>query len=515
MKRIISLTVSVTLHLVAVGIIIAAFYPMAKWYFDASPLWGVDFYYTASMVRLLQSNFTLPQISWNYAWFAGWPNFSFFPMLHYYFILPLMYVFDLLSAVKLWMNVSLGLFIAGIYACSYILSRNRGLAMILAIASIYSVSVYGALMWGGSLPNFATQAFFPWTLFFIILHLRTGKLSPVLIGACCAGISMLGHPQITIAYIFPSSAILFLFSFGKTKIVERIRNSLIFVVIAVIVGLPVIYSSTDALKYLLVTNTTDVATSTAKIDEDAKEDIQAFHLAQPKRIYTDNNKPFFIFLPLAAFLWFVSLIFRHRRQDFLDSLPFVILAVFYTVYIHVFAYGISIYHGGWYRLFWSVPVWTALLISVWWGVGESTFKEKLTRFGNVVSVVLTIIALALGYYLLPHFSQGIKEQIVLRSNPSSAFPDVLNLRTDAKGRELLKNEMVPDWLNADATDYRMYDGDQTVNIWWNSLYNMPLARGYFDPPSAQARGFRFWVDAALSVDTATGDDQFVGSFNYP
>ena len=44
---------------------------------------------------------------------------------------------------------------------------------------------------------------------------------------------------------------------------------------------------------------------------------------------------------------------------------------------------------------------------------------------------------------------------------------------------------------------------------------MPLARGYFDPPNPQALGYRFWVDAALSVDNASGDDQLVESFDYP
>ena len=514
-KKIFRFFLEPALHLVAVGIIITAFFPMAKWYFDAKPLWGVDFYYTVALVNLIKSNLTLPPVSWNYAWFAGWPNFSSFPMLHYFLIVPFTYFLDLLLAVKLWTNLSMGLYVLGIYACSYVLSRNRGLAVILAIASVYSVGVYGALMWGGSLPNFATQAFFPWTLFFIILYLKSGKTSWLLSGACSAGLSILGHPQIAISYVFPSSAILFCFSFGQLKTFERVKKFILFLIIATVIGLPVIYSSTGALKYFVITDATDVATSTARVDSSLDQDIRAFHLAQPKRIYTDTNKTLFYFLGLAGGLYLLSLLLRHRRDDLLASIPYIVLTLFYIIYIHLFAYGVSIFHGGWYRLFWSVPVWIGLLISVWWGTGESTLKDRLGRISFTVSPLLTILALAIGVYLLQINSSRLKEEIVLRSNPSSAFPDVLNLRSDKAGSERLKKEMIPAWLNGQNTDYRLYDGDQTVNIWWNSLYNMPLARGYFDPPKAPALGYRFWIDAALSVDNATQTDQLAGAFHLP
>lgn len=515
MNKFVKAAVSFLLHIGAAVSIIWAFWPMAKWYFDAKPLWGVDFYYTATLTNLLKSNLTLPPLSWNYAWFAGWPNFSSQPMLHYYLILPLTFYFDLLISVKIWMLASLGIFTLGIYAASFALSRNRGLAIVVSIAGIYSVGVYGALMWGGSLPNFATQSFFPWVLFFLIQFLKSHNFRWLFGAAGATGISILGHPQIAIAYIFPSSAIVLLFSFGQLKFFNRVKALIMYVTVALIIGLPLIYSSTGSLKSLIATDALTTASSTARVETGVAQEILEFHRAQPKRIFTDTNRTFFILLIAALAFYIVSLLLRHRRKELFAGIPFMLLALYYVAYINVFAYGISIYHGGWYRLFWSVPVWIALLTSVWWGVAEASVKEVFGRYKLIVSPILTVGILITGIYLISQYSQDTKEKIVPRSNPSSAFPDVLNLRTDKIGLEKLKSEMTPDWLDGNRVDYRLYDGDQTVNIWWNTIYNMPLARGYLDPPNKPALGYRFWVDAALSIDNATGEDQLVGSFNYP
>src|SRR3989344_2694608 len=163
MKRMLHFFILALLHLTAVVVIIYFFLPMADWYFrnptlpvspenvEAVPLWGVDFYYTASLVNLLRDNFVLPNIGWGYAWFSGWPTLSSYPILQYYFIVPFTLFFSLIDAIKVWMLVSLALYFVGLYGVFYVISRNIVLSVILSIAGIYSVGVYGTLMWGGSL----------------------------------------------------------------------------------------------------------------------------------------------------------------------------------------------------------------------------------------------------------------------------------------------------------------------------------------------------------------------------
>lgn len=503
------------LHLGAAIVIVIAFWPMARWYFEAKPLWGVDFYYTATLVKMMQANLVLPPLSWNYAWFAGWPIFSYQPMLQYLLIVPFTLFFDLLAAVKIWMLISLGLYILGCYAVSFTLSRNRGLAIILAICAIYSVGVYGTLMWGGSLPNHATQAFLPWTLLLIILYLKNKNIRYLFGAGLLSGLALLGHPQIVIAYIFPSSAILFIFSAGQLKLLDRLKSGALFVLLSFVVGLPLIYTSAGSLQTLIVTNSFNSASSTARVDSQVAQDIKAFNLAQPTRMYTDTNQTIFFLLASAIGFYLFLFIFKHGKAQFFPVVPYFILAVYYIFYTVIYAYGISMYHGGWYRLFWATPLWLGLAISAFWGVAETSLRELLGRLKIVIIPLMTITILIVGAVMLIFYSRDVKERIVLRSNPSSAFPDVLNLRIDSAGFERLRGEMVPGWLPADSTDYRLYDGDQTVNIWWNALYKMPLARGYLDPPIRPALGYRFWVDAALSIDSSTSTDQLVGSFKYP
>lgn len=516
MKNILVFLVKLLLHLTALILIGYFFWPMAKWYFDAKPLWGVDFYYTATLTNLLKQSLAWPQSSWNYAWFTGWPNISSQPMLQYYLVLIFTFFFDLLSAVKIWMLICLGLFFAGGYACFYALSRNRGLAIILSIAAIYSVGTYGTLMWGGSLPNHATQAFFPWVLFLIICFLKSKNIRYLLGAGLLSGLAILGHPQIAIAYIFPSSAILLIFSIGSMKLFTRIKGAVLLVILSVIVGLPLIYSSAGSLRSLLVTNSLSQASSTAaRPDSQLSADIISFHRAQPKRIVTDTNLTLFIFLGGTAGLYLLFLIVKHGKKQIFPVVPYICLAGYYTLYIVVYSYGISMYHGGWYRLFWSVPLWVGLLISAFWGVFQATLEDLSGRLKSIIVPILTLVVLISGAYLLTVYSTGVKEQIVVRSNPSSAFPEILNLKTDRAGFADLSKKLVPAWLDGNQTNYRLYAGDQTFNIWWNSIYRMPLARGYLDPPNKLALGYRFWVDAALSVDQATQTDQLVGAFHYP
>ncbi len=508
------------LHLIAIALIILSFADLANWYFTSKPLWGVDFYYTTSLVTLLKDNLTHPATGWGYAWFSGWPLLSNYPVLHYYLILPLTSFFFIISAVKIWMLVSLILFFFGCYACFYVLSRNLALSLTLAFAGIYSVGVYGTLMWGGSLPSHATQAFLPWVAYFIIRYLRKNNIRHLLIAGLLAGAAIWGHPQVVIAYIYPTVGILLLLSFGKLTLFKRIKAGLLFLLISFFIGLPLFYSSLGTtLKVFFITDIHHtIASSTARTPSDIADAIAAFHRAQPYRIYFDTNTTIFILLGAAFLLYLLGFVIARKKDHLLEILPFIFLTVFSALYVWIFAYGISIYHGGWYRLFWATPFWLGLLGASLWGAGQLAFKNKLAHHVvfHLVLVTVSIGLLVGGYVLVTNFSEGIKDKIAIRSNTSSAFPDVLNLRSDKEGFERLKGEMVPSWFDPNQTNYRLYSGDQTVSIWWNTLYKMPLARGYFDPPlSVQNRGYFFWVDAALSQDTKTGEDQLAGSFKYP
>src|SRR3989344_7144962 len=516
MSKVISKIITIILHTSAIFVIILAFWPMAKWYFDAKPLWGVDFFYTATLTNLIKTNFAFPSLGWNYIWFTGSPVLSSFPILHYYLILPLTFFLDLLSSIKIWMLASLFLYFSGLYACFYKLSKNIIFSAILAIAGVYSVGVYGTLMWGGSLPNHATQAFYPWVIYFIIAFLRGRNYKNLLAAGVLGGLSILGHPQIFIAYVLPTVSIILIFSLGSSQLTKRIRDLIVFVAISLAIGMPVLFFTFNAsfLKTLIITDSFKVAASTFNTDSKTSEEIAAFHRQQSLRIYTDTNTAVFIILALSFVFYLFRVLVRRKFDTVFSVFPFLLLTIYFVIYIWLFSVGISIYHGGWYRLFWATPFWLGLLGSVFWGEGEKTFKDRPGLNWKILVFSASTLLAGLSIPLIIIFSQGIKEKIVIRSNPSSAFPDVLSLRT-GKSFDLLKKELVPAWINSENTDYRLYSGDQTINIWWNTLMKMPLARGYFDPPLAKSRGFTFWLDAALSKDNKSDKDQLEAVFDYP
>ncbi len=520
-KQVLSLIILIG-HLVALSIVTAAFFNIAKWYYNSSPIWGVDFFYTASLANLLKQTFVLPPLGWGYAWFGGWPLLSNYPILHLYFIVPLISYFGLLSAVKIWMLVALILFFAGLYAVYYLLSKNIILSVLLAICAVYSVSIYGALMWGGSLPSHASQAFYPWAVFFALYYLKNKSTRALLTSAVVTGLAILGHPQIPIAYIYPTIFILFTTSWGSINIKQRAVSFVLYFVVSILIGIPLLYSTFGgALSTLVVTNSTEVATTTARVNSKEAQDIQAFHRKQPLRIFQDNNKVFFLIAGTSAVLFVAGLFFaKSKREKILLVLPFIVLSIYYTFYIWIFAFGISMYHGGWYRLFWSVPLWLGMLGASLWGEFQDIILQRTSQsnvgryFKPIVICVLGILILIPSVAVFFGTTGQIKEEIVARNNSSSAFPNAINLHPNDEQFKLLKKEIAPSWIDTDNTNYRIYSGDQRVNIWWNSLNRMPLARGYLDPPFKN-RGYLFWLDASLSQDPVTGKDQLEGSFHLP
>jgi hypothetical protein len=198
---------------------------------------------------------------------------------------------------------------------------------------------------------------------------------------------------------------------------------------------------------------------------------------------------------------------RKKKLGVLTVLPGLLLSAYLVFYIALYAYGIPFFHGGWYRTFWAVPVVFGLLVA--WLVGQSVdvISTKLkSRFSNNLALVLSVslsvqaVILVGGLLLLKANSSQVIDQIDSKSIASSAFPDRLNILTSDKEIEEISKTLVPDWLEANNRNYRLYEIDATVNIWWNTLYKMPLARGYIDPPlSTDERWGLFWLDSVMGV----------------
>jgi len=133
-------------------------------------------------------------------------------------------------------------------------------------------------------------------------------------------------------------------------------------------------------------------------------------------------------------------------------------------------------------------------------------KNSLVRIISLV--VVNVLILIPGLIVWNYFKPGFFDRLTFRSEFSSAFPGVLNLHP------VDKEKLIPGFMLPDDYQYRLYDSDATINIWFNSIYNRPLARGYFDPPIRQKeRSYLFLTDSALSTDE--GEPQLCSSFGFP
>lgn len=506
-------------HALAVGVIFYVLLPLAKWYVNYRPIWGVDFFLSVNIASLLNQHMTFPYASWNYAGFAGWPQFL-YPMLSSYFISFLSNFYDLFFSAQIMVMVSSLLFVIGAYFLFYIVSKNIALSLILAVFVGLSGGVYQTLTWAGSLPSYASQMALPWALGFFAWFIKSDNTKLLLASSLISGISIWIHPLVYLVYILPSVAILNFLTFEKgIRIFAKIKVFFLFVLISLLIGLPQFYQAFgSALKSAVKTDygksalsTTDSSLSQTQID------IANFNKKQVKRVVSDNNQALFIVLPILATLFIASTVISRRASSFIKALPYLGLTGYFAFYIWLFGQGISIYHGGWYRLYWSVPIWVGILASGFWYESWRNLHKAVASsyLKHVFYLVSSALLLFLGYFLYIAFSDKLMTtSLVYRSQVSSAYPDVLNLKVSDSEREELKGRLIPSWINGDDTNWRLYDGDQTVNIWWNSVFKMPLARGYIDPPiSNSKKGFSFLLDSGLSEEE--GEPQLTKVFNFP
>lgn len=519
MKKLLIFFTFTALHLVAIGVIIYSFLPIAKWYLNFRPIWGVDFYNTVSFVEFLKNHLTWPSAGWLYFWFAGFPLMAGYPLLHFYFILPFTYFFDLVYSVQIWAMVATALFAVGSYFLFFVISRNIVLSIVLAIATVFSGGVYQTLTWAGSIPAYSTQAFFPWVTGFIVLYNTKENFRYLLAAALIAGFSILGHQQVFIVYIFPAVTLLLFLNFNRGfAILAKLKSLAVFLFIAGMIGLPLVYSQigTAAQVILKPGYTQQALSTTTRAPTETEINLAKFNKQQVIRMVTDNHDAIFILLAISIAFFIAAFLFRRKLSLLLVILPHVVIAGYFAFYIWLFGQGISIFHGGWYRLFWSVPVWIGAVASVFWYVANvmvsETLRSKILKI--FIFLYLNFFIAIIGWFLLygAHFSAIW--QTIYRSQVSSAHPDVLNVETTAADYQRLRAKMIPNWLDGNNTNFRIYNGDQTVNLWWNGFYKMPSARGYLDPPiTNQQRGYLFWLDSALSE--TDGQPQLVKAFGYP
>lgn len=518
----------ILLHFVSFYVIYLIVQPAASWYLSAKPAVGVDLYYTATYVAYHIQNFSLPFNSFKDIWFGGYPLARDIFQLPFYAMVPFSKYFGLIEGIKIFIMTSL--FFLGIfsYMLFYYLSKNIFLSLVLVLGVFFSTNLYGAAIWGGSLPYFTAQMFYPLVLLLLARYMFEGQKRWLYLASLFSGIAALIHVFPVYTYII--SGVFFLIFFyvkgGKFQFFTRVKDFLLFFMVTILIALrvlqPVISETLntflsgrilDVFKQAAVSAPSPVTSGGAGDSSGLAE----FYSSLFTNLFT-HTAPILFYIVIFGFLFFVISIIFGRNSWFSTlrkAIPFLLITFYQVFHVYANASGLVFLSQGWYRMFWAFPITLGALAAVCWGGFFQFFNLKIsnsikstiissTKFTLVLGISL-LLSLAGYWYFISH-KEILVEQLKTKSELSSAFPEALSIKTDAKSQEELKHKLLPSFIDPNDQNSRLYSADATISIWWNSFFKMPLARGYIDPPiGTHNRGGFFWLDIAIANDSLVRD----------
>lgn len=514
------------LNIAAIGIIFFMVQPVANWYFSKQPALGVDLYYSATYVEFFLKNPGSIISGFKDIWFAGYPLFNDIFQLQFYPMAVFAKYMGLIEGIQTYIMVSFFLLVVFSYLLFYQLSRNIFLSLVLSLGIVYSANMYGAAIWGGSLPYFTTQMFFPLIFLFLVKFKQTKNKRWFFAGALTTGIAMLGHPFPIYANIVPVAFFLLFFWItpgAKYSIVQRFKNFFLFGVLIVLVGLRLFYDIiVNTFKGFLGGDIFGVfkaatGSSSAEVSNQAvtSPEIIAYYKSLGKVLFTDTAQILFVLLGAGIVVFIVSLLFKNRLSKLGMILPFVLIVSYFISQVYAASLGHQFLFAGWYRAYWPFPIALGALAAVLWGQLFSSLNfsiptsKKMFFFSTLKFIIVLAISVGLalaGYVFFQNEKDRIFTKLDSKSEYSSAFPEIISIKIDKKSREELKKTLLPSFMDPNDKNKRLYESDASVNIWWNSFFDIPLARGYIDPPiGTDRRGGIFWMDIAIANDSLVRD----------
>lgn len=504
------------LDILAVLAVFWAVSPFAQWYLSRSPAIGVDLYNSISYVSYQLRHFSLPFDSFRDLNFGGFPLILDTPQLAFYLMMPFAAFYTAGLGVQLFAIFSLFLLIFGCYILFFKLTGNFGIAIFLAILVLLSVNIYGDLTWAGSIPYFLSQAFFPLGLFLGVRYFWEPNLRNLGLLGVISGIGFLIHPLSVIAFLLPS-VLLFIIGGGihaGHSLLRIIKYAVLFgvgfILCSFLVSGRAILDPRLMIDALRVRSIESSATTLEGADLSA---VSKYYKDQIPRLWQDTNPLIFQTAGAGIALSFLAFIFGSSKKAILMPLVFGLVAIWSAAHPYLNLSGkLGIFVHDPYRAFWQFPVASAALAASLFGYFLSTFGHKLWSSVYLkaihisASLLITVLASAATYFI---FKTQINEMMVTIESMatqvelSSAYPEALSVNLqDKEGLNRLKGQLLPSFIDPNDKNKRLYEADATVNIWWNSFFDVPLARGYTDPPlTPRERGGLFWLDIAMTGDT--------------
>ncbi|MBI2011698.1 hypothetical protein HYS91_02940 [Candidatus Daviesbacteria bacterium] len=507
----------VFLAILAAPLIYKALEPFFNWYLNKVPALGVDLFNSATHATIHLKHLSMPFNGFKDIWFGGYPLMLDFPQFTYYAMVPFASKYGAPSGVQIFALSSLFLFIFCCFLLFFRVSKNFGVAIFLAVCVLLSVNIYGSLTWAGSIPYFASQLFLPLGLLMGYNYLNNPSTKNLLWMSLVTALGFLIHPLGVLAFLIPSLLIMLVFgSFSRSYSPKKVIKHLF------LFNLAWLFSAfVFTYKYLLDMLTQKVLLPSGVVSKTARtttsspaaDAIANFYRDQINLLFTQTNSWLFIALILGLVLFPFGFFLARKKGQLFLVMPFLLIVGYsmFHPFVNLGGYLNLLRHDP-YRAFWQFPVTLALLTAFLWGFTLSAVKERLhiniffKGVNLLTAVIVSLAALGATYVIYLSDINKLIEVADSKSELSSAFPEVLSLNLKKENLDKIKAQVLPSFIRPDDKNKRLYVADQTVNIWWNSFFDVPLARGYIDPPvGTRSKGGFFWLDIGIANDTLVRD----------
>ncbi|MFZ5366482.1 MAG: hypothetical protein ACOZBZ_04325 [Patescibacteria group bacterium] len=477
MKRILSILG----HLLALGVILLFWFPIAKSYYQAVPTIGADFLQFPTYVAYIKNHFQLPPASWKYIWYSGFPLVFDMAWLHMYLTLPLTFFLSVVNASRAYLILTMFGQLAFSYLLLYELCRSRFVSLALTLALSSSVNFYHGLWDGGTATFSATRMFLPLTLLWFVKYFKSKNNKFLLLSGLIIGLAILGHPGSLFLIILGPAVLFFLFWQDKETpllSLKKILGTIVFTLIGFLIGGVTLY---PIIEQILTHPGFAQFGLTTKIHEDALTGIYSF------------SNPFLLFL---FFLFSFLVFFRGKIRRVPEATAFLILilyvlgsCVLYLIGHHPLSQAL-----GPGRIWWIFSLALAGAIALFWQALFPSREGKWWAKKNLLSFLslLLFVPIFASFYL-PSF----KERLDKITAEHMGYPSNVQLAVINEDRQAIEKAIVPSWLNTQLIDYRYYEISPGVETWWNSVFPLPLVKGYYGIFGVKATDWLYWVDNTL------------------
>lgn len=447
-----------------------------------------------TFVSQLKNDIKIPPLSWKYIWYGGSPSVFDNAWLHFYLTLPLANFFSVIDASRIYLTLTMVAQALFSYLLFFEVSGSILVSAALTFGLISSGDFYIGLFDGGTATFAATRMFLPLTLWLLIKYLKNKKRKYLLLAGLAVGLSALGHSgSFTIITLGPS--VLFLLArVDETKLISltRIKETVILVITSLFVGLVTLYPI-----FFLMLDYKKNGVAWAQFGLDTKVQSDAI-----SGLFANSNP----YLWGLLIIFFILLLATRKIKEGVKASSFIVLLfyVMFSCYLYLIGHNPISQALGPGRIWWVNSLALGGIIAVFWRIIFPNYEGK-SRFDKGKWIFLTLILFAPIFVSLelPFFKAIYEKHISQNGFPSNAMPAVIR-----EDKEAIRKIMVPDWLDTETRDYRFYEITPGIVTWWNSIFPLPLIKGYYGILTSKVNDWLYWVDQTIL-------GEYVWHFNVP